>query len=86
MDVVLNAVRQANSNVGKFDVLARVCIAHDKGVGLDDFLQLDIGEVVERVDVLFDQALDTQESWKQIPLVASSIDRVCKRFAVVKWL
>ena len=29
--------------------------------------------------MLFDQTLDTQERWEQIPFVASGIDWVCER-------
>jgi len=50
----------------------------------DDALQLVLDEEVERVNMLFDQALDLQESREQVPLVFLSIDRIGKVLAVVE--
>ena len=52
----------------------------------DDALQLVLDEEVERVNMLFDQALDLQESREQVPLVFLSIDGVGEVFAVVERL
>jgi hypothetical protein len=76
MDIVFHTVWQTDSNVGELDVFTRVCIADNQRIGLNDFLKLNIGEVIERVDVLFDKTLHSQESGKKVPLVASSVDGI----------
>ena len=86
VDIVLHAVGQTDSNVGELDVFTWVRIADYQRVGLNDLLQLDVGEVIERVDVLLDKTLHSEESRKKIPLVASSVDGIRKRFAVVERL
>jgi hypothetical protein len=86
MDVVLDATRQTNSNVGELNVLARVRIAHNEGVRLNDLFQLDVGEIIERVNMLFHQTLDAEEGREEVPLITSGVDGVCERFAVVEWL
>jgi len=33
-------------------------------VGLDDLLEVDLDKVVERIDMLFDEPFDLEESWQ----------------------
>ena len=56
-------------DVGICEVELGIDIAQDSLVRLHNLLEFDFHEEIERIDVLFDQALDPQESWKEIPFV-----------------
>ena len=60
---------------GKLEVEGAVNIASDSVVRLDDLLNLDLDEMIEGIDVLFDQALDLQKCWQEVPFILSYVRR-----------
>ena len=46
---------------------SRECVARNELIGLHNLLDLDVDEVIERVDVLLDEASQAQESWNELP-------------------
>lgn len=61
-------------NVGVFEPKSGIDVRSDLVVGFNDVLDVGIDKVVERVDVLFDEAFDFEESRQQKPFVL--VDRL----------
>jgi hypothetical protein len=66
---VFNAFRLANADVSVSDEHVRVNIAMDSGVGAKNGLELGVDKEVVRVNVLFHQTFDLEESWQEVPFV-----------------
>lgn len=58
-------------NVGIFEPEPGIDVRSDLVVGFDDVLYVCVDKVVERVDVLFDETFDLEESGQQEPFVLS---------------
>jgi hypothetical protein len=69
---ILDTFRFANSNVGVSNEHVRVNITVDCGVGAQNGFELSVDKEVVRVDMLFHQTLDLEESWQEIPFVLFS--------------
>lgn len=61
-----------------------VDVAADGRTRLDDFLQLDLDEVIVRVDVLLNQTLDLEEGREQIPFILGRVDGIGQRLVIVE--
>lgn len=66
------------------EVELRVDVARDLLVGQDDLLEVDVDEVVERVDVLLDQPAHLEERRQELPLVLSAHQKVSHTRVVVR--
>ena len=62
----------ANVDVGVADEVIWGYIRDDGRVGAEDGFDIDVDKVVERVEVLLDQAFDFEESGKELPFILSS--------------
>ena len=56
-------------NVGVFEPESGIDVRSDLVIGFDDVLDVGIDKVVERVDVLFDETFDFEESRQQEPFI-----------------
>ena len=63
--VRVRAVREADTDVGVLEPETRVNVRGDFVVGLEDVFDVDVDEIVERVDVLFYKPLHLEEGGKQ---------------------
>lgn len=86
MNILIASLRSANVNIKVFDIEVGINIRSYQRFGLDDFLQLDVYEMIERVDMLLDKTFVLEESWEEIPLVLGSVYRCLDVLLVVKWL
>ena len=55
------AVRKADADIGVFEPEARIDVRSDFVVGPEDVFDIDIDEVVERVDMLFHKPFHLEE-------------------------
>lgn len=62
--------------VYRLDEKRWVAVASDPAIRLHDILYLVVNKIVERVDVLLDQALDFQECREEIPFVLNLVRNV----------
>jgi hypothetical protein len=69
----VDAVREADLDIGVLEPEAGINVRCDLVVGLQDVLDIDVDEVVEGVDVLLDEALHFEESGEQEPFVLGSL-------------
>lgn len=67
--VVVGPLGGADADVGVLEVEVGVDVGRDARVGAQDGLQVDVDKVVERVDVLLDEAFDGEEGRQEVPLV-----------------
>ena len=63
------AVGKSHVDVRVFEPEPRVDVRGHFGVGFDDVLDVGVDEVVEGVDVLFDEAFDFEEGGEEEPFV-----------------
>jgi hypothetical protein len=82
---LVESVGSQHPNIRVLQPESVVDIAGDPLVRLDNVLQFDVDEVVKRVNMLFDQALDFEECRQQVPLVLRRVYLVRDVFAVVEW-
>lgn len=67
--IQVRSVRKTNINVSVFEPESRVNIRSNFVVGFDDILDVQINEVVERVDMLLNESLYFQKCREQQPFV-----------------
>jgi len=70
---VFNTFRLADADVSISDKHVRVNVTVDCGIGAKDCLELGIDKEVVRVDVLFHQTLDLEESRQKVPFVLAPL-------------
>ena len=63
------AIRKAHLDVDVFQPESRVNIRCDFVISFDDVLDVDINEIVKRIDVLLYETLDFEECWQEKPFV-----------------
>lgn len=62
--VLVGSFGKTNFDVEVFEKEVGIDVGGDSGVGAEDGLEVDVDEVVERVDVLLDESFDGEESGK----------------------
>jgi len=75
-----------NAHLIKLEVELMIVLTGHHAVGADDLLDAHIQEVVEGVNVLLNQASQTQEGWHQLPLVLQGFQRLRQPLRVVQLL
>ena len=83
---VVGTVRLAHADICESDEHVRVCITVHNGVCFDNGPQVSLDELVVRVCMLFDEALDFKKRWEEVPFISGSIDWIREAFAIVEWL
>ena len=83
---IILAVRETDVDIFVVKIELGVDIAENSAICANNLFQFNFDEIIERVDMLLDQAFDLEESGQKIPLVSGGVDRICQGFAVVKWL
>lgn len=73
--IEVGAVGEGDVDVGVLEPEAGVDVGGDLVVGLDDVLDVDVDEMVERVDVLLDEALDLEKGGEEEPFVLARGER-----------
>ena len=66
-------VGHERGRVCALEVKGRVDVAEHFGVGMDDLLQVDVDEVVERVNVLLHQPAHLQKRRQELPFVLEKV-------------
>jgi len=67
--ISVRAIRHADRDVGVFQPEARVNIRGDLVIRPEDIEEVDIDEMVKRINVLLDKPLDFEECREQEPFV-----------------
>ena len=67
--VRVRSVGEAHDNIGVFEPETGIDIGGDLVVSLEDIFDVNVDEVIERVDVLLDESLDLEKGREQQPFV-----------------
>jgi hypothetical protein len=72
--MTLSLVRHAHPDVVEPKIEGVVVLRNELTVSTNDLLDADIEEVVKRVNVLLDQASETEEGRDKLPLILNLLD------------
>lgn len=84
-DVLVEAGRFPNRNVGKVEVEPGINITQDGLVRSHNVLQLYLEQVVEGVNVLLDETFYFQKRRQEIPLVSLRVNSLGHGLALIEW-
>jgi hypothetical protein len=71
-------------NIVKLEVEAVIVLGGHHRIGIDDLFDVDVEEVIERVDVLLHEPAQSQERRHQLPLLLDLLQRLRGSVRVVK--